>query len=113
MPIELTDNKYHDFDFEELYFEKNCDIDNIINCFFSKYKNDINDVNLVKIICDIKNLIKKDRKLLMELNGDGQYPFNRIGKTTREYYERKQMEEELEKQKKEDKDNSNELSSSE
>jgi hypothetical protein len=39
--------------------------------------------------------------------------FNRIGKTTREYYERKQMEDELEKQKKEDKNASSELSSAE
>lgn len=39
--------------------------------------------------------------------------FNRIGKTTKEYYERKQMEEELEKQKKDDKEISNGLSSAE
>ena len=39
--------------------------------------------------------------------------FNRIGKTTREYYERKQMEDELEKQKKEDKNASSEFSSAE
>jgi hypothetical protein len=39
MPIKQTDNKYYDF--EELFFEKNCDIDDIINIFFIKYKENI------------------------------------------------------------------------
>ena len=32
MPIQHDDNKYYDF--EELFVEKNCDIDIIINSFF-------------------------------------------------------------------------------
>lgn len=41
MLISLTDNKCYDF--EKLFFEKNCNIDNIINSFFTKYKDDIKD----------------------------------------------------------------------
>ena len=36
MPIQKEDNKYYDF--EEIFFEKDCDIDNIINIFFNKYE---------------------------------------------------------------------------
>ena len=39
MPIQPDDNKYYDF--EELFFEKNYDIDIIINRVFTKFKGDI------------------------------------------------------------------------
>ena len=64
MPIQQDDNKYYDF--EELFFEKDCDIDSIINNFFIK----------------IKQLIVEERKFLNRLNGEGQDPLNRIGKVS-------------------------------
>lgn len=39
MPVNVGDIVYYDF--EELFFEKNCDIDTIITSFFTKYKEDI------------------------------------------------------------------------
>ena len=77
MPILSSNNKYYDF--EELFFEKNCDIDFILNSFFTKFKDDIKS-DTEYISYKIKNLIEQDRKLLMTINGDGQDPLNRIGK---------------------------------
>ena len=79
MPIQLDDNKYYDF--EELFFEKDCDIDIIINNFFMKYKGDIiGDTEY--IIYKIKKLIEEDRNFLMRINGCGQDYLNRIGKVS-------------------------------
>jgi len=76
MPLN-QENKYYDF--EELFFEKNCNIDDIIINFFSKYQNIIKG-DTEYIIYKIKELIKNDRKILMELNGDGKDLWNRVGK---------------------------------
>ena len=76
MPI-INDNKYYDF--EELFFESGCDINNIINNFFSKY-NDVIKGDIEYITYKIKKTIEEDRKFLMDINGQGQDPINRIGK---------------------------------
>jgi hypothetical protein len=77
MPIHADDNKYYDF--EELFFEKNCNVDTIITSFFMKYKDDIKG-DTEYITYKIKQLIEEDRNYLMRINGDGQDPLNRIGK---------------------------------
>ena len=77
MPIESTDKNYYDF--EELFFEKNCDIDSIVNSFFTKYKEDIKG-DTQYITYKIKKLIEEDRDYLMRINGNGQDSLNRIGK---------------------------------
>jgi len=79
MPIDSDDKKYYDF--EELFFEANCDIDNIINNFFSKY-NDVIKGDKEYIVYKIKKTIDSDRKILMDMNGQGQDPLNRIGKVS-------------------------------
>jgi hypothetical protein len=79
MPIQPDDNKYYDF--EELFFEKKCDIDIIINNFFTKFKADIIG-DTETITYRIKKLIEEDRKFLMGINGNGQDYLNRIGKVT-------------------------------
>jgi hypothetical protein len=76
MPLN-SENKYYDF--EELFFEKNCNIDDIIINFFSKYRNIIKG-DTEYIIYKIKKNINDDRKILMELNGDGKDLWNRVGK---------------------------------
>lgn len=76
MPIQKEDKKYYDF--EEIYFEKDCDIDNIINNFFNKYKEIKGDKEYITY--RIKKLIKEDRKNLNIINGEGQDLLNRIGK---------------------------------
>jgi hypothetical protein len=76
MPLN-QENKYYDF--EELFFEKNCNIDDIIMNFFLKYQNFIKG-DTEYIIYKIKELIKDDRKILMALNGDGKDWLNRVGK---------------------------------
>jgi hypothetical protein len=76
MPLN-QENKYYDF--EELFFEKNCNIDDIIINFFSKYRNIIKG-DTEYIIYKIKKIINDDRKILMELNGDGKDLWNRVGK---------------------------------
>ena len=78
MQISIKDNKH---DFEELFFEKNCDIDSIINNFFTKYKENIKG-DLEYITYKIKKVIETDRCRLFEINGSGQDRFNRIGKIT-------------------------------
>ena len=79
MPIQHDDNKYYDF--EELFFEKNCDIDIIINRFFTKFKEDIiGDTEYITY--KIKKLIEEDRKFLMRINGNGQDYLKRIGKVS-------------------------------
>lgn len=77
MPIPLESfNKKYDF---ELFFEKDCDIDSIINGFFMNHDNEIKgDKN--EIIHKIKKLIEEDRTILNYINGDGQDYLNRIGK---------------------------------
>ena len=77
MPIKQTDNKYYDF--EELFFEKNRDVDIIITSFFTKYKDDVKG-DTEYITYKIKKLIEEDRNYLMRINGNGQDPLNRIGK---------------------------------
>ena len=79
MPIQPDDNKYYDF--EELFFEKNCDIDIIINSFFTKFKGDIRG-DTETITYRIKQLIEEDRTFLRGINGNGQDYLNRIGKVT-------------------------------
>ncbi len=76
MPIDSENNYY---DFEELFFESGCDVDNIINNFFSKY-NDIIKGDREYIIYKIKKTIEDDRQFLMRINGDGKDYLNRIGK---------------------------------
>jgi hypothetical protein len=78
MPIDCENNYY---DFEELSFESGCDIDNIINNFFSKY-NDVIKGDREYITYKIKNTIASDRKILMDMNGQGQDALNRIGKVS-------------------------------
>jgi hypothetical protein len=75
MPID-SENKYYDF--EELNFEANCDIDNIINNFFSKYNEIKGDYEYITY--KIKKIIEDDRRFLMSINGQGQDILNRIGK---------------------------------
>lgn len=77
MPIQLVDNKYYDF--EELFFEKDCDFDFIINNFFTKFKGNI-QADTEYITYKIKKIIEEDRKFLMRINGNGQDYWNRIGK---------------------------------
>ena len=79
MPIQPDDNKYYDF--EELFFEKNCDIDIIINRFFTKFKGDIRG-DTEYITYKIKKLIEEDRNFLMRINGNGQDYLKRIGKVS-------------------------------
>jgi len=78
MPIQKEDNKYYDF--EEIFFEKDCDIDNIINIFFNKYAEIKGDKEYITY--KIKKLIETDRQTLNGLNGEGQDPLNRIGKVS-------------------------------
>jgi hypothetical protein len=77
MPINSDDNKYYDF--EELFFSKNCDIDTIITSFFTKYKEDIKE-DTEYITYKIKKLIEFDRNYLIRINENGQDKLNRIGK---------------------------------
>ena len=79
MPIQTYDNKYYDF--EELFFEKNCDNDSIITSFFTKYQEDI-EGDTEYITYKIKKLIEEDRNFLMRINGNGQDSLNRIGKVS-------------------------------
>jgi len=79
MPIVSDDKKYYDF--EELFFESGCDIDNIINNFFSKY-NDVIKGDREYITYKIKKTIEDDRQILMRINGQGQDPLNRHGKVS-------------------------------
>lgn len=78
MPL-TRENKYYDF--EELFFEKDCNIDNIIINFFFKYKNIIKG-DTEYITYKIKKIIMNDRKLLMKINGDGKDYMKRIGKNS-------------------------------
>ena len=61
MPIS-KDNYYYDF--EELFFEKDCNIDNIINNFFSKYINEIKG-DKEYITYKIKKTVIHDRSTLI------------------------------------------------
>ena len=79
MPINSDDNKYYDF--EELFFEKNCDFDSIITSFFMKYKDDIKG-DTEYITYKINKLIEEDRNFLIRINGNGQDHMNRIGKVS-------------------------------
>ena len=78
MPIQSEDKKYYDF--EEIFFVKDSDIDCIINNFFIKYE----EIKGYKeyITYKIKKLIEEDRNFLNKINGDGQDPLNRIGKVS-------------------------------
>jgi hypothetical protein len=77
MPIHADDNKYYDF--EDLDFEKHCDVDSVISNFFMKYREEIKG-DTEYITYKIKKLIEEDRNYLMKINGNGQDPLNRIGK---------------------------------
>jgi len=77
MPISSDDNKYYDF--EQLFFEKKCNVDSIITGFFAKYSETIKG-DTEYITYKIKQLIEEDRNYLMRINGNGQDPLNRIGK---------------------------------
>lgn len=77
MPIMADDNNYYDF--EELFFEKKCDVDIILNNFFTKYKEDIK-CDTEHITYRIKKLIEKDRNTLIRIKESGQDRLNRIGK---------------------------------
>jgi hypothetical protein len=78
MPIQKEDNKYYDF--EEIFFCKDCDIDNIINNFFNKYEEIKGDKEYITY--KIKKLIEEDRKNLNRLNDEGKDLINRIGKVS-------------------------------
>ena len=78
MPIQVEDNVYYDF--EELFFEKDCDVDSVVNNFFDKYEEIKGDKEYVTY--KIKKLIEKDRGILYRLNGEGQDHLNRIGKVS-------------------------------
>jgi hypothetical protein len=73
MPIDMKDNKY---DFENLFFEKNCDVDIVINNFFTKYKENIKG-DVEYITYRIKKLIEEDRKYLLSIYDEKK---NMIGK---------------------------------
>jgi hypothetical protein len=64
MPIN-AENKYYDF--EEIFFEKNCDIMSIINNFFMKYEEYIKG-DKEFITYKIKKLIEEDRNYLNKIN---------------------------------------------
>ena len=78
MPIQKDDNKYYDF--EELFFEKDCDIDSIINNFFIKYPEIKGDKEYISY--KIKKRIEEDRIFLNRINGEGQHPLNIMGKVS-------------------------------
>jgi hypothetical protein len=78
MPIQKDDNKYYDF--EEIDFERDCDIDCIINNFFMKYETIKGDKEYITY--QIKKRIGEDRKILNTINGQGQDLLNRIGKVS-------------------------------
>ena len=78
MPIQAEYKKYYNF--EEIFFEKDCDIDNIINNFFIKYEEIKGDKEYISY--KIKKLIEADRIFLNRINGEGQDPLNRIGKVS-------------------------------
>ena len=79
MPIQSDDHKYYDF--EEIFFEKDCNIDSIINNFFIKYEEIIKG-DKEYITYKIKKLIEEERKILNTINGDGKDPLNRVGKVS-------------------------------
>ena len=79
MPINSDDNKYYDF--EEMFFERGCDVDAIITSFFAKYKEDIKG-DTEYITYKIKKIIEADRTFLLRINGNGQDPLNRVGKVS-------------------------------
>ena len=78
MPIQQDDNKYYDF--EELFFEKDCDIDSIINNFFIKYQEIKGDKEYITY--KIKKRVEEDRIFLNRINGEGQHPLNILGKVS-------------------------------
>ena len=79
MPFQDDDKRFYDF--EEIFFEKDCDIDYIINTFFKKYEDEIKG-DKEYITYKMKKLIKEDRKFLNTINGEGQDPLNRVGKVS-------------------------------
>lgn len=81
MPLPQTQTHEKKYDFEELFFEKNSNIDEIIINFFSKHK-DVIKGDIEYISHRIKKIIDGDRKTLMSINGDGKDYLNRIGKQT-------------------------------
>jgi hypothetical protein len=78
MPIQAEDKKYYDF--EEIYFEKGCDIDSIINNLFVKYKEIKGDTEYITY--KIKKRVEEDRIFLNRINGEGQHPLNIMGKVS-------------------------------
>jgi hypothetical protein len=67
-----TTNFYYNF--EQLYFYNNCDIDTVINNFFVKYNNIKGDKEYITY--EIKNIVKQDLSLLQKLG------HTNIGKTS-------------------------------
>lgn len=78
MLFDSDDKKYYDF--EGLIFEADCDVDNVIYNFFSKYNEIKGDKEYITY--KIKKIIAYDRKILMDMNGQGQDSLNRVGKVT-------------------------------
>lgn len=78
MPIQAEDKKYYDF--EEIYFEKGCDIDSIINNLFVKYEEIKCDTEYITY--KIKKRVEEDRIFLNRINGEGQHPLNINGKVS-------------------------------
>lgn len=76
MPIQPYDNRYYDF--EEIFFEKGCDVDTIIQQFFMKYDSTIKG-DKEYVTYKIKKYIERDRNILNALKENGQNPLNRIG----------------------------------
>lgn len=68
-------------DFETLCFEKTCNIDEIINNFFTKYKNIIyGDKEYITYL--IKKQISADRNKLIRMNKEGNNPLHIVGLTS-------------------------------
>jgi len=75
MPV---DEKKSAYDFEKLYFEKDKDVDIIINSFFEHFDEIKGEKEYIKY--KIKKTIEHDRRCLMEINGKGEDILNRKGK---------------------------------
>jgi hypothetical protein len=79
MPSPLnTENKY---DFEELFFEKNCNIDEIIASFFFTYK-DVIKGDVEYISYKIKELVTNDKNALMKNKNENNNSYNIVGKNS-------------------------------
>lgn len=79
MPIQATTTPR--FDFEELFFYKDCNVDAILRAFFAKYR-DVIIGDTEYITYKINRLITEDRNCLLHMRANQQDPFHRVGKTS-------------------------------